>query len=188
MEWGELNGVSSMSHRAVGKRIRGTVYVHVSAIGWLSEEYAQLIEQACALKGVILGESYNVVKINAHQHRVSLLHYGDFVADPFPALMAAYTIDIDARHGRKTNYAKSDNPPILHRKELLLAPDNPHIPEFSRLTDELEKLGLFKNNRQIGFRKQWSRRLSEAGVRIKSHRVIKVSASSTAKGDQSWSV
>lgn len=186
MKHNELAKELTKSHRAVGKRIGGEIYVHTSAIGWLQDEHAQLIDNACAMAEAVLDDPYNVVKISVKKRRVSLLQYSDFFTDPFPVLMAAFTIDLDSGKARKTDYTKSDNPPILHRKELLLAPGDPKIDQFSNLTNELESLGLYRDSRRIGFRKQWVGRLSAAGVRVKNHRVQKVQPSLLAKDQQPW--
>ena len=69
---------------------------------------------------------FNVVKLD-RRSRVSFLRYEDFDA-PFPALLSALSCDIERRTSRLTDYAGRSNPPILHRKELLLPVDDPRVP------------------------------------------------------------
>lgn len=105
---------------------------------------------------------FNVVKLGAGP-RLSLLRYEDF-AVPFPALLAALVCDLDAGTARSIDYAARDNPPILHRKELLLPADHPLVPGAAILTARLETLGAFADTRRIGTRDGWRRRLAALGV------------------------
>ena len=97
---------------------------------------------------------FNVVKLDRHS-RVSFLLYEDFTA-PFPALLKALSCDVARSTCRMTDYSQSANPPILHRKELLLPADDPLVPEAVRLTERLEKLGAFAKTNQIGTRNGWN--------------------------------
>jgi hypothetical protein len=72
----------------------------------------------------------------------------------------------------KNQNARS-NPPVLHRKESFLHPDNPMHANFARLTAQEDKLGLLDEPSGIGTRDGWARRLSERGFALKGHRVIK---------------
>ncbi len=117
--------------------------------------------------------AFNVVKFVGDPPKcVSLLAYEEFDANPFPALLESWTIDFRAERSTHRSYRSSRNPPILHRKELLLAPDDPRREVFAQLTEELECLGLFDKANIIGFRKQWEKRLAKAGVVIRDHRVV----------------
>ena len=52
----------------------------------------------------------------------------------------------------------SKNPPILHRKELLLPSDHPQVPTFAALTQQLESLSFFQDARRIGLLREWQER------------------------------
>jgi DNA phosphorothioation-associated putative methyltransferase len=69
------------------------------------------------------------------------------------------------------------NPPILHRKELLLPSDHHDIPKFVALTKQLEDAGLFKDSLRIGYKKQWEERLYNAGYKVVDHKLIKLDGS-----------
>ncbi|TVQ96446.1 MAG: hypothetical protein EA399_15865, partial [Desulfovibrionales bacterium] len=69
---------------------------------------------------------------------------------------------------------RQPNPPILHRKELLLPLDDPRREEFARLTEALEADGLFKNTKRIGYRRQWEVLLAEKGWSIAGHVPVKI--------------
>ena len=86
---------------------------------------------------------FNVVKLDA-RYRVSFLRYQRFTV-AFPALLAALTCDLGTGSVRRTNYTTRRNPPILHRKELLLPAYHPLVPHTERLTDRLERLGAFRD-------------------------------------------
>jgi len=47
------------------------------------------------------------------------------------------------------------NPPILHRKETFLPPDDPRRERFARLTRQEEKYGLYAETSTIGTREGW---------------------------------
>ena len=86
--------------------------------------------------------AFNVVKLDARSC-VSFLWYGEFESAAFPTLVAALTCDMSRGTARRTDYSGRRNPPILHRKELLLPADSRLVPDATRLTEELERLGAF---------------------------------------------
>ena len=101
---------------------------------------------------------FNVIKLDARS-RLSFLRYEDFATTRFPALLWALSCDVSRGTVRRTDYSARGNPPILHRKELLLPADSSLVPEAARLTRELERLGAFADPRRIGTRKAWISRL-----------------------------
>jgi hypothetical protein len=70
------------------------------------------------------------------------------------------------------DYAQSPNPPILHRKETFLAPQDPRHAKFARLTAQEEKHGLLADASSIGTREGWRKRLTERGYALKGHRLL----------------
>jgi DNA phosphorothioation-associated putative methyltransferase len=66
----------------------------------------------------------------------------------------------------------SERPCILHRKELLLPPDDPRLPAFRALTAAAEEHGLFDEPNKIGTRKAWEARIVEAGLVLRGHRLV----------------
>src|SRR5690606_32986276 len=123
---------------SVGKRIGGALYVHRSAVDSLPPEQARLIADAA---GHVPQDTWNVAKIDlANGHAVSLLDYEDFAERAFPALLESRRVDL--RTGAVTVRRYRTNPPILHRKELLLPLDAPGRDAYVALTRELERRGL----------------------------------------------
>ena len=130
--------VFSAMNRNVGKLVGGAVYVHRSAVGLLPSKHAATVEKAEAL---LEGPMWNVVRIA--KGSVSLLLYESFDDAAFPALLASSKVDLVSGDVSHTNYLNRTNPPILHRKELLLPPDDPRLPAFRALTCAAEEHGLF---------------------------------------------
>jgi DNA phosphorothioation-associated putative methyltransferase len=154
-----------MRKMAIGKKIGSSVYVHVSALGHLPHSTTDCITRAERI-AVPLPFKANVYRIDERKSEVSLLNYKDFDIDPFPCLTESIFVDIGAERFSHRRFAQSKNPPILHKKELLLAKHHPSYKALEGLTLKLEELGLYRNAHTIGHLKQWEDRLSEAGVVI----------------------
>ena len=71
------------------------------------------------------------------------------------------------------------NPPILHRKELMLAENHPRREEFQALTEAAETIGLFRDPTRIGFRELWLRLVRESGYQIVGHELIPIANDET---------
>jgi hypothetical protein len=56
------------------------------------------------------------------------------------------------REIESTDHAASANPPVLHRKEAFLLPDDPRRSKFERLTAQEEQAGLLEGTATIGTR------------------------------------
>lgn len=162
----------------IGKKVGGALYLHKSALFCTSPENREAVKKAREITG-IGSDDFNVVKLQ--NDRVSFLLYEDFSTSAFPALLDAYSVDLSAKMVSRKTYRKSNNPPILHRKELLLEPNHPHIPEYRTLTEAAENAKLFDEPRKIGFKKQWYRRLRQVGLRVDGHRLV-ATAGNAEKG------
>ena len=82
--------------------------------------------------------------------------------------MGSWVIEPNSDTPHFRTYIASLNPPILHRKELLVAPSHPKRDEWQALTKVAEDLGLFENVRVIGFRKNWQQLIEEKGFTLSS--------------------
>uniref|UniRef100_UPI0025F6B75F DNA phosphorothioation-associated putative methyltransferase n=1 Tax=Thiocapsa sp. TaxID=2024551 RepID=UPI0025F6B75F len=71
-------------------------------------------------------------------------------------------------------YEDSLNPPILHRKELLLPGDHPGRADYVALTEQAEAIGLFDDPKRIGYRRQWEALVADAGYRIEGHTLVPI--------------
>jgi DNA phosphorothioation-associated putative methyltransferase len=146
----------------VGKQLPDSVYIHESAKEELPTELFSVLNKiVSALK--ISPSDWNIIKLYKRDFRVAFLSYPDFETYSYPALKHSYTVDLTKLSMRKASYEKSDNPPILHRKETFVKEDFPLTPVFKEITAEGEKIGLYENTRNIGFRKNWERLISSKG-------------------------
>jgi DNA phosphorothioation-associated putative methyltransferase len=150
-----------------GKRVAGAVYVHRSALSALEGFDAGRMALAESCAGPI---EWNVAKIA--KGSISFLLYEPFDAAAFPVLLASAKVDMVSGDVTHTDYRGRANPPILHRKELLLPPDDPRLPAFRALTAAAEEHGLFKDANRIGTRRAWEARIAEAGLALRGHRLV----------------
>src|SRR5262249_52322684 len=79
-------------------------------------------------------EGANLIKLHRQSGKVSYLVYPDFDADPHPALLRSIKLNLRTRDIESSDYAASANPPVLHRKETFLLPDDPRREKLDRLT------------------------------------------------------
>ena len=155
---------------SVGKRVGGALYVHHSAVDSLLPEQSRLIAAAA---GHVPQGNWNVAKIDLADGRaVSLLDYEDFADRAFPALRQSRRVDL--KTGVVTVRRYGTNPPILHRKELLLPPDAPGREAYVALTRELEQRGLFVDMTRRGRQDAWEAALAQAGIEVRDHCVVPV--------------
>ncbi|PWB82915.1 MAG: hypothetical protein C3F11_09415, partial [Methylocystaceae bacterium] len=150
----------------VGKRVGSAVYLHKDALPFPGDD-AMRLEDAEEICG---HPEWNVAKIT--KSSISLLLYESFDDSPFPALLVSMKADFSTKEATRTDYRSRANPPILHRKELLLPPDDPRLPAFRALTAAAEEHGLFKDSNRIGTRKAWEARIADAGLVLRGHRLI----------------
>ena len=148
----------------VGKRVGAALYVHRAAVSWLSPELLERLVMSIRVAGKI---DWNVAKIGSGG--ASLLVYEDFDEVAFPALLRSTAVDLNGGKATTVDYASRANPPILHRKELLLAPDDPRRPTFAALTRTAEEHGLFRQPNRIGTRRAWSKLIDDAGLELRGH-------------------
>jgi DNA phosphorothioation-associated putative methyltransferase len=168
----DASNMDTLARKALGKRVRGNRYFHVTALQALDPGVQEQVRYVAEQAGLKAEADFNVIKIDATTKKISLLHYDQFFESPFPVLKCAHVVDLASGHNKCFRYDRSGNPPILHRKELLLPPDHPQVPLFSTLTRQLEEAGLFHDTRRIGFAREWWKRLQAAGYRVKDHQLL----------------
>lgn len=146
----------------VGKKLPDSIYTHESAIGAVPESLSKLIFKiADALK--IPDDDWNIIKFYRRDFKVAFLSYPSFEQNSYPSLRHSYTVDLAKLAMRKSEYGKSENPPILHRKETFVDGNYPLRALFEEITKEGEEAGLYENTRTIGFLKNWERLISNRG-------------------------
>lgn len=147
---------------AIGKHLPAAIYIHQSALEHLPEELSSLVlKVAKALKINI--NQWQLLKLYKRDFKITLLCYPSFCEEPYPPLNKSHTIDLSKLSVREANYTKSENPPILHRRETFVAPGHPQIDFFKTYTKEGEDIGLYENTRIIGFKQSWERLIKRKG-------------------------
>ena len=116
-------------------------------------------------------EDANVVKLNRLRPKISYLEYPDFDRLGHPTLAGAFVISLGSYDVRYHDSRESSNPPILHRKETLVAEDYPGRARFEKLTRQEERWGLLDDGATIGRLAGWHTVLAEKGVELRGHRV-----------------
>lgn len=167
-----------------GKTVGQHTYLYIGASNELASVGLEEIESAASLARLQLGEGFNVVKLDRQGDVVSLLDYPDFFERAFPILRRAWTIGLAAGTVRFRTYAESLNPPILHRKELLLPFDHPRRAEFEALTQAAEAIGLFDDSARIGFQRPWEALLAQKSYRVVGHQLVPLSNDEAGISDE----
>ena len=158
----------------LGKKVLNNFYWHISLTKDQCDEVKHAVAMAETLASLTVDVDYNVIKYDGKSKVLSLLWYPDFFNVPFPVLNKSYRIDLINEHIEKRIYNSSLNPPILHRKELLLKNDDPKVPIFYELTKTAEQLGLFENTVQIGFKKAWEALITQKGYQLVGDQFIPI--------------
>lgn len=145
-----------------GKQLPDSVYTHESALDSVPETLSTIITNvAKALK--IHRDEWNLIKFYKRDFKVAFLSYPDYDSYAYPSLRQSITVDLQKLSHRKADYSKSDNPPILHRKETFVHKSYPQSDVFKEITNEGETASLYENTRTIGFKKNWERLISSKG-------------------------
>jgi DNA phosphorothioation-associated putative methyltransferase len=164
-KWG-LSGDRLIVMSNFGKKILDRLYLHLSAVETLEGTAAQRVAEAIRRSGRTPDSDFNVVRIREDTEEVALLQYPLFFEESFPALRHSWRVHVPSGLVSFRDYSRSLNPPILHRKELLLPPSHPRRPEFEARTRFAESIGLFDNPVSIGFRRQWEQLVASKGYSI----------------------
>lgn len=155
-----------LSASNVGKFVGGYLYLHTSALAALPDAWRQIAAKAIELAQVRPDEDFNVIKLHQQGEELSLLEYRDFFDDPFPSLGKSWRVSLGRGSVVYRTYEESRNPPILHRKELLLPASHERFHEYRVMTETAEALGLFSETNRIGFRAQWHALIRERGYEL----------------------
>jgi DNA phosphorothioation-associated putative methyltransferase len=155
----------------VGKLLPDDLYVHRSALDSLSPLLR--IYEGCGRAYLGEVEGANLIKIHRRTGKLSYLVYPAFDDDPHPALLRCVKLNLRTRQIECYDYAQSANPPILHRKETFLHESHELREKFAKLTAKEEKAGLLEETATIGTRNGWNARLTEKGLALRGHQLVK---------------
>jgi len=166
----------------IGKKLPDAIYFHKDAFSDTPEiltKFILLIAQALKIDE----DSWNLVKVFKNDFRISLLNYPSFYEESYPALVQSVNVDLTKLTHRVTSYSEQDNPPILHRKETMIAASHPAYDDFCTITQEGENAGLYENSRMIGFKKSWERLIAKHGYELVDGRLFRSSALACVQTD-----
>ena len=159
----------AVSKLTLGKKLPDAIYLHSDLVAKLP---ASLKKTIVSVQAKLPGDySANVIKLYRYEAKLAFLSYADFETKPFPALVASHLVDLASLSVKKRSYAKSENPPILHRKELLVGAEHPHYTMFSQLTQDCERAELFVEPTRIGFQKAWQALLIQRRLQVVGHQL-----------------
>ena len=159
---------------SIGKKIGNRVYIHIDALHYLPSYSQQRIERALSIAEKHPIEHVNVVRIDTDTQYIALLHYPEFFDIAFPKLKESWRVDTAANTVSYRTYESSLNPPILHRKELLIHPEHPRAAEYRALTESAKTIGLFDDTTRIGYQVQWNHFIRERGYELVGHQLIPI--------------
>lgn len=155
---------------AIGQKRPNSLWVHVSAIEAL-DPLLRLYE-GCASRTIGRPQEATVVKFHFRKPKISYLFYPGFDTDPHPALHTSMEIDLRDLHVYYRDYDPTDNPPLLHQKDLTVTADYPLYEKFAKLTRQETDWGLLDDLRLIYDTRGWQKCLEEHCAELKGHRVV----------------
>ncbi len=149
------------------KQVGSNTYWYIDAIP--KAIWAELdLERRFPIVG--LAPRFNVLKRTSKIW--TLLWYPGFLTESFPVLHSSVSVprDLTQPHKRRRIHYHR-NPPIIHRKELMLKPTHPKYDVFASLTKACEEAGLFKDTKRIGRRDTWASMIRNAGYYVEDYRL-----------------
>ena len=161
----------SIAQSNVGKRTGNALYVHHDALYDLP--VLLRVYEGCARAYIGDLVEANVLKLHRDTPRVSYLTYPMFDECPHPILKESFLVKMGALSISYRNYEKSNNPPLLHRKEEFISKDDIRWEGFRKLTQQEEKWGLYEWPESIGTVNGWNEVLEEMGACFKGKRLIR---------------
>jgi len=130
------------------------------------------VYEGCARSYLGSVDDANIIKLNRFEPKVSYLSYPAFDREAHPSLAWSMRVAMGYCDVKCRDFRDSPNPPVLHRKETFLAPDDERYKRFGRLTHQEENAGLLDDNSTIGTRNEWHERLVSHGYEIRGHKLI----------------
>jgi DNA phosphorothioation-associated putative methyltransferase len=153
-----------------GKRVRGSVYIHMDSVTAQNSELAAWLFGIARRAGAT--PHFNIVRINPSKCQISFLNYPDFRSRAHPALMGSTAVNYEKWTVRRKDYSRSTNRPILHRKETFLKATDADFERFRSLTQAEESAGLLSQVNKIGYENEWARLLKSGAYRVDDHELI----------------
>lgn len=154
----------------IGQQRPNSVWVHVCALDQL-DPLLRLYE-GCASRTIGRPQEATVVKFHLQKPQITYLEFPNFDKEPHPALKTSMAISLRDLHVRYRDY-DPDNPPLLHQKDQVVAPDYPNYAKFARLSQQEQRWGLLADVKAIFDQHGWQQCLRTHGAELRGHRVVR---------------
>ncbi len=154
---------------AIGKQLQGAIAIHVSALDKLPPLLR--VYEGCASRVYGSLEKANIVKLYYNRPKISYLYYPDFDTVAHPTLKTTMEVDLQSLAVVYNDLSDDPNPPVLHRKDALVAPDYPHYSKFSQLIRQEQELGLLADFNAIRRLQGWQKCLQNNKITISDHKI-----------------
>lgn len=154
----------------VGKKVSNALLIHISILESL-DPLLRLYE-GCASRTIGRLEEANLIKFYYNKPKISYYFYPNFDTDPHPILDTVMTIDLRDLQVDYRDYYLEENPPILHKKEMLVDSNYPGYEKFAHLTQIEKDLGLLKNSAEISRLQGWLKCLQEHCLTFRGHQLF----------------
>ncbi len=168
---GDLDKVHELTaEKPFGKTTPDSFYIHISALSSLDPILR--VYEGCARHYLGHVEDANIIKMHRHRFQVSYLSYPKFEREAHPCLFDSLLVNLDTLSIKYRDYSKSENPPVLHRKDSFIQSRHPLYTRFRNLTAQEERLGLLAETHLIGTAVGWRNCLAQHKKQIRGHRVV----------------
>ncbi|NEP17778.1 MAG: DNA phosphorothioation-associated putative methyltransferase [Leptolyngbya sp. SIO4C1] len=154
----------------IGQLRSNSLCVHISALDQL-DPLLRLYE-GCASRTIGRPEEATVVKFHIAQPKITYLFFPDFDTQPHPALRTSMQISLRDLQVRYRDHDPTDNPPLLHQKDQVVAPDYPNYKKFAKLSQQEQRWGLLDDLDAIYDQRGWEKCLADHCATLKGYRVI----------------
>ena len=153
----------------IGKQLQNAIAIHISALDKLPPLLR--VYEGCASRVYGRLENANIVKIYYNRPKISYLYYPDFDTVAHPTLKTTMEVDLQSLAVVYNDLSDNPNPPILHHKDALVAPDYPYYSKFSQLIRQEQELGLLADFNAIRRLQGWQKCLQNNKITISGHKI-----------------
>lgn len=157
----------------LGQLHRDSLWIH----GDLLDSLPPLLRlyEGCGARTLGRFEAGNLLRLHWDQAAVTYYEVPDLETDPHPMVKAAMKLDFRSARLRYQTYDLEDNPPVLVRKEQLIAPDSPHYAKFLKLSQQEYTWGVLEQWTEIP--QLWRQKALEAQLQrqcaqLQGHRLV----------------
>ena len=169
---GNLVTIRECCHRCSwGQRHSDSLWVHVSLLEYL-DPLLRLYE-GCASRTIGRPAEATLIKFQWTHPSITYFTVPEFDRDPYPALSTSMKINLQEGKVYYRDYDRSDNPPVLHRKEQLVDATYADYEKFAKLSRQELKWGICDEQKnKLYDRESWQKRLANYGAELQGHRLI----------------